>query len=115
MTAPFRPPPPAPMVEEATLSPVDLAGDLPGVGRPLRWASEIVATASLTLLLLNAGTVAGWANELAPGPVTEPAIVAAERWHELTRGVGLDRPVEAMRARWREAQAARFAGQDDQR
>lgn len=115
MTAPFRPPLPAPTPEEATLSPIDLRGDLPGVGRPLPWASEIVATASLVLLLFNAGAVAGWANELAPSRLTEPAIAAADGWHGFTRRLGLDRPVEAMRARWREAQAARFAGQDAQR
>jgi hypothetical protein len=92
-----------------------MPGDVSGVGRPLRWASEIVATASLILLLFNAGAVAGWANELEPGPLTVPAIAAADGWHGFTRRLGLDRPVETMRGRWREAQSARFAGTEPQR
>lgn len=106
MTAPFRPPPPATLVETAH-SPVDFPLEAAMAG--LRWTSEIVATATLVLLLFNAGAVRGWASELAPGPLTEPAIAGADRWHAATEAAGLSGPVETMRGWWREAQAARFA------
>jgi hypothetical protein len=114
VTAPFKPP----LLEQpvpASLSPVDLPGDLPDVGRPLRWTAGIVATASLVLLLFNAGAIRGWADELPPAPLTEPAIAAAEAWHGLTSQIGLAAPVETMRGWWREAQDARFAAGEDQR
>jgi hypothetical protein len=97
------------MLHETILSPVDFPFEAPMAG--LRWTSEIVATAALMLLLFNAGAVRGWASELPPGPLTEPAIAAADGWTAATEAVGLDRPVETMRGWWREAQAARFAGE----
>ena len=115
MTAPFKPPQPDRSAVAASLSPVDLPGDVPGMGRPLRWSSDVVATASLVLVLFNAGAVRGWADELPAGPLAEPLIAGADAWHRTTSRLGLAAPVETMRGWWREAQAARFSADEDQR
>ena len=112
MTDPTRPPLPDPAGLEPTMSPVDLPGDAPGEDRPLRWTATIVAVATLFLLFFNAGAIRSWANELRPGPTTEPVIAAADAWHGVTAAIGLARPVETMRGWWEAAKAARFGGQD---
>jgi len=96
-------------------SPVDLEEDDAVAGRPLLWTSRIIGTASLFLLLFNAGAVRSWASALPPGPAADPVIAAADRWFAATHALGLDAPVEAMRGWWQAAQAARLSGDDDQR
>jgi hypothetical protein len=96
-------------------SPVDLDDDAAAGGRPLLWTSRVVATASLFLLLFNAGALRSWASDLPPGPATDPVVAAADRWHAATSMLGLDVPVETMRGWWQAAQAARLSTGDDQR
>ena len=114
MTETSSPPLPDPAGLEHTLSPVDLPGDAPGEGRPLRWATTIIAVASAFLLLFNAGALRSWAGDLEPGPVTEPVIAAADAWHGFTERLGLTRPVETMRGWWQEVKAGRFAAQPNE-
>jgi hypothetical protein len=109
-----------PQIETATCaghvaSPVDLEDDDAVAGRPLLWTSRIIATASLFLLLFNAGAVRSWASELPPGPAADPLIAAADRWFAATHALGLDAPVETMRGWWQAAQAASLSDGDDQR
>ena len=105
----MRPPLPDPSGREATLSPVYLPQDAPDSGA-LRWTASAIALASAFLLLFNAGAIRGWANELAPGPMTEPMIAAADAWHGLTERLGLDAPIETMRGWWRAAQGSADKG-----
>jgi hypothetical protein len=108
-----RPPLPDPSGLEDTLSPVDLPGDVPGEGAPLRWAVTIVAVASALLLFLNATSIRAWANELPPGPATDPVIAAADAWYGFTSSLGLAAPVETVHLWWEGARAARFGSQPD--
>lgn len=96
-------------------SPVDLEQDDSTGERPLLWTARIIATASLFLLLFNAGAVRSWASELPTGPASDPVIAAADRWFAATHALGLDAPVETVRGWWQAAQAARPGAGDDQR
>lgn len=94
-------------------SPVDLEGD---DGRDaMGWTTRVVVTATLFLLLSNAGALRSWASELPPGAATEPLVAAADRWHAATHALALDAPVETMRSWWQAAQAARLPDGEDQR
>jgi hypothetical protein len=103
MTDTSRPPLPDPSGLEDRLSPVDLPGDAPGEGAPLRWTVTIVAVATLFLFLFNATAIRAWASELAPSPWTEPAIAFADWWYETASGLGLTVPVETMHGWWEHA------------
>lgn len=92
-----------------SLSPVDLPEPLVPEPRPLRWLATVVATATLTLFLLNAHAIRGWAYQLPPGARSERTVVVAESWYDAVDRVGLNRPFAAMHGWWR---PAREAGQE---
>jgi hypothetical protein len=94
---------------EAPSSPVDLPGDVPEGGASLRWCVQIVAMVAALLAVLNTTAIRSWASELAPGPVTEPVIAAADRLYEAASGLRLTAPVETMHGWWEGARAVRFA------
>jgi hypothetical protein len=94
---------------QALKSPVDLPGDPPEEGNSLRWCVEIVVAVAALLAVLNTPAIRGWASELAPGPVTEPVISAADRLYEAASGLRLTLPVETMHGWWEGARAVRFA------
>ena len=48
--------------------PVKLTPDSDGGASALRWTSGVLALTALALALLNAGAIANWSQELAPGP-----------------------------------------------
>ena len=93
---------------EAPQSPVDLPGHAEE-GTCLRWCVQIVTVMAALLALLNTTAIRSWASELAPGPVTEPVIAAADRLYEAASGLRLTAPVETMHGWWEGARAVRFA------
>ena len=88
-------------------SPVDLPEPLVPEPHPLRWTSQVIAVATLTLALLNAHALRGWTYQLPANAWSAQAVTAAEGWYGAVGALGLNRPVEAMRTRW---QAAKTAG-----
>ncbi|HEX8192669.1 MAG TPA: hypothetical protein VF552_07180 [Allosphingosinicella sp.] len=93
---------------EALRSPVDLPDDAPE-DASLRWCVHIVAVVAALLGVLNTAAIRSWASELAPGPVTEPVIAAADRWYDAAWGLRLTAPLETMHGWWEGARAVRFA------
>lgn len=97
-----------------TSSPVDLpepAVPLPHDG--LRWATTVIAIASVFLLVFNAGSLRGWAYELTPTDTNAKVVSATETWYGLTASVGLNRPVDALHHWWRGNMNLRFPGQEE--
>jgi hypothetical protein len=97
-----------------TSSPVDLpepAVPLPHDG--LRWTTTIIAIASVFLLVFNAGSLRGWAYELTPTDTNAKIVSATETWYDLTAGLGLNRPVDALHHWWRGNMNLRFPGQPE--
>jgi hypothetical protein len=108
----LRAPLPDPTGLAHTSSPVDLpepAEPLPHDG--LRWASTIIATATLFLLVFNAHTLRGWAYELHPTDTTARIVSVTETWYDATARLAFNRPVESMHKAWRSVMNLRFAGQ----
>jgi hypothetical protein len=107
-------PAPGPLPEPTglaqTLSPVDLPEPAAPLPHPLRWTSEVIAVAALFLLLFNAHALRGWSYQLPPNDDTARVVTLAEGWYDLVGKAGLNRPVEAMHARWQAARDARFGG-----
>ncbi|HEY0011262.1 MAG TPA: hypothetical protein VGB79_00245 [Allosphingosinicella sp.] len=93
---------------ETPKSPVDLPGDV-SEGTSLRWCVQIVALIAALLAILNTTAIRSWASELAPGPLTEPVIAAADRLYAAASGLRLTTPVETMHGWWEGARAVRFA------
>ncbi len=93
------------MQSDETLSPVDLPGAEPGY-RPLLWTSGAIATAALFLLLTNAATLDGWAQELPPSAVAERVTEYTGRWAALTRYLGS--PHAWLHQQWKRAENAKF-------
>lgn len=89
-------------------SPVDLPGSVLIGGRPLLWATGVIFTAALFLLLTNAKTIHDWAGELEPSPTTARLIDVSARWEALTDTIGLGATRAWFHAQWKDAQAARF-------
>ena len=96
-----------------TSSPVDLpepAVPLPHDG--LKWTSTILAVAAAFLLLFNATALRGWAYELVPDETAAKIVTVSERWYDLTAGIGLNRPVNALHHWWRGNMNLRFPWQE---
>ena len=100
------------MKEHELISPVDLpgvsAGDPVEQGDPLAWTTITIIVAALALLLANAGTLSAWIDEKPPSDFQQQASDLAGRWTAVMDAVGVTAPRQAMHARWKEAQAARF-------
>ena len=97
-----------------TSSPVDLpepAVPLPHDG--LKWTTTVMAVATLFLLVLNAGSLRGWAYELVPDETAARIVTVSETWYDLTARVGLNRPVDALHHWWRGNMNLRFPGQPE--
>jgi len=112
-TEPERAPLPDPTGLAHTSSPVDLPEPvvpLPHDG--LKWASTIIAVATLFLLVFNAPTLRGWAYELRPTETSAKVVTASETWYDATARLGLNRPVESLHKAWRGVMNLRFAGQE---
>ena len=84
-----------------SLSPVDLPEPRVPEPHPLRWVTIVIATATLTLALLNTHAIRGWAYQLPPGAWSERAVVGAELWYDALDRVGFNRPFRTMRGWWR--------------
>src|SRR5262245_30999318 len=91
-----------------THSPVDLREPVEPLPQPLRWTSEVIAMASLTLMLLNADAILGWAYALPAGDGSARIVAGAEAWHERAGALGLNRPGEEMRGWWQAIKDRRF-------
>ncbi len=76
--------------------------------RPWRWATGVIAVATLFLALTNAHAVQGWFDERPPGSLTEPLRAPIRRWSALTARAGLDAPRAVLRRRWQAVEAMRF-------
>lgn len=103
-----RAPLPGPRGLEDTLSPVDLPPSDAPLPDPLQWTTTVIAAATLFLALFNAHALRGWAYALDSNAVSERVVTASERWYDITAAVGLNRPVETMRADWQKVKDIRF-------
>ena len=81
-------------------SPVDLPEPLDAPPNPLNWTARVFAVAAVTLALLNAHAVRGWAYQLPANAYSAAVIAAAESWYESVDRLRLNAPVESMRERW---------------
>jgi hypothetical protein len=105
------PPAPAPEPEVRlgdTLSPVDLPAPPAPLPHGLRWATTMIAWATLTLFLLNAHALRDWAYRLPPSDASARVVVLAEAWFDTVDRVGLNRPVETMHGWWQSTRERRF-------
>ncbi|HTU11008.1 MAG TPA: hypothetical protein VMG08_08940 [Allosphingosinicella sp.] len=96
-----------------TSSPVDLpepAIPLPHDG--LKWTTTVMAVTALFLLVFNATALRGWAYELTPTDTSAKVVSASEGWYDLTAGIGLNKPVDALHHWWRGNMNLRFPGQE---
>ncbi len=91
-------------------SPVDLPPSAVPLPHGLRWTSMVLGSAVVTLALLNAHAIRGWAYQLPNNALSARAVAAAEGWYALTGRLGLNRPVETMHGWWQAAEAAQFEG-----
>jgi hypothetical protein len=91
-----------------SLSPVDLPEPPVPLANPLRWATTVIATATLFLLLFNAHALRSWSYQLTPNDASARVVSIAEAWYDIAGRFGLNRPVEAMHARWQAARDAQF-------
>ena len=89
-------------------SPVDLPPSAVPLPHPLLWTTMVIASATVTLALLNAHAIRGWAYQLPNNAASARAVAAAEAWYALTARLGLNRPVETMHQWWQSAESARF-------
>jgi hypothetical protein len=96
-----------------TSSPVDLPEpEVPLPHDGLKWTTTVIAVASAFLLLFNAHALRGWAYELSPTDTTAKVVAATESWYDLTAGIGLNKPVDALHHWWRGNMNLRFPGQE---
>lgn len=91
--------------------PVKLTSDADCGAGALRWTGGVLALTTLALALLNAGAIANWSQELAPGPHTAKIMAAAETWKNATVRLGLDRPHASLHGEWKRAQSTRWPGE----
>jgi hypothetical protein len=106
-----RAPLPGPSGLEDTLSPVDLPPSDAPLPDPLSWTTTVIAVATLFLTLFNAHALRSWAYALDSNAVSERIVEASERWYAATGSVGLNGPVETMRAEWQKVKDARFGSE----
>lgn len=96
-----------------TSSPVDLpppAVPLPDDG--LKWTSIVIAVTAAFLFVFNAHALRGWAYELTPSDTNAKIVSFSEGWYDITAGIGLNVPVEALHHWWRGNMNLRFPGQE---
>lgn len=92
-------------------SPVDLPGE-PIEGRhPLRWTTLTIATAAVALLFANAGTLSAWVDEKPVSEAQQQLSGLAARWKAAMEALGVTAPRDALHARWKQVQAARFGSE----
>lgn len=72
------------------------------------WMTQVIAVATLVLLVLNARTIDDWAVELAPNRLTALLRVPTSRWSSAAQRTGLDTPRAKLHATWIGVRAARF-------
>jgi hypothetical protein len=113
LTGPSEAPLPDPAGLHFASSPVDLPEPAAPLKRPLLWTFQAIAAAGLFLALFNAGAIRSWSYELAPTALNQRVVEAAEAWYDLTASVGLNQPVDATRAGWKQVQAARFDSSEE--
>jgi hypothetical protein len=113
LTGPAAAPLPDPAGLHFASSPVDLPEPAAPLERPLLWTCQAIVAAGLFLALFNAGAIRSWSYELAPTALNQRVVEAAEAWYDLTAAVGLNQPVDAMRAAWKQVQAARFDSSEE--
>jgi hypothetical protein len=80
--------------------PTDLGEDAePGA---LRWTATVIAVSAGLLALLNAQALTGWADELAPGPVSVKLVAAANAWEDMTGSLGV--PHARLHKAWKQVE-----------
>lgn len=95
------------MKEHEPASPVDLP-EPPIERRAFSWTATTIVTASLLLLVANAGTLAAWVDEKPVSDLQQQASAAAGGWKAAMDATGLTAPREALHVRWKQLQAMRF-------
>ena len=85
--------------------PTDFAAGPAGEAGALRWTSAVLALTALALAVLNAGAIAGWAEDLPASPGTARVMAAADAWQTETAQLGLDAAHAGLHSGWKRAQA----------
>ena len=80
--------------------------------RDRRWTSRAILTATALLLLFNAVSPLDWARQQPPGWVPDTVEKVSDVWVRQLDQLGANGPRQALRDLWRQAQAARFIGQE---
>ena len=76
---------------------------------PLRWAASVIALTAVALALFNAGAMAAWTEDMAPGPYTTYAVVAAESWKSTTARLGFAVAYTDLHQMWKRLESARWS------
>ena len=79
--------------------------------RPWRWTTATITIAALVLAAINAPAIAGWFDELTPGPISEPLRAPIAGWTAGAARLRLDQPRVWLRQRWSAAQDLRFGSE----
>lgn len=99
---------------EFGLSPVDLPDDPAHDDGGVRWFLTILAVSSVLLVLFNSFAIDKWARQLETTATTGPIKDYAAQWHATMQSIGFDAPLEAGRALWRDAKAAKFGDETEE-
>jgi hypothetical protein len=82
--------------------------------RARRWTSQTLFVVCAFLMIFNAGSVQNWARQQPPGWGQSTVDRLAAVWVEQLELLGANLPVDGMRQTWRELQAVRFDGREDE-
>jgi hypothetical protein len=97
--------------------PTDLAEDTDNgaddAAATLRWTATIIILTAAFLALFNAHTLAGWAEDLPPGPAMMKVVAAANAWEQTTADLGLGSGHARMHKAWTRLERKRWSGEGD--
>jgi hypothetical protein len=93
--------PPAPPLDDEGLA-----------ARDRRWASRAILVITVLLLTFNAVSPLNWARQQPPGWLPDTVERVSSVWVEQLDQLGANGPRRGMRALWKQAEDARFIGQD---
>jgi hypothetical protein len=72
----------------------------------LRWTATVIVVTAGLLALFNAQALAGWAEDLPPGPTSLKLVAATTAWEDTTGSLGL--PHAKLHKAWKQVERAEW-------